>query len=100
MDDRRQTGTNAADSAPGTDDGAAMGAKPQHFTKPGPRSRGGVWLWVALSVAILVAVFIARPRQEFSDEGPATTAATTQGEIENSTVPGASDPSRPADQRR
>ena len=93
----RQVGTNAADSAPGVNDGPAMGRTPEPLTKPG--GRGRVWVWLLISLAVLLAVFIATPRSDRNDEGAAVTAGGTRGEIENSTVPGASDPSRPADAR-
>ena len=59
MSDRDQIGTNAADSAPGVNDGRATGQAPQHFSKPG--GRGRVFLWLALSIVLLVVIFIARP---------------------------------------
>ncbi len=66
MSDEGQRGTSAADSAPGVDDGRARNAKAQHLTQPGGRKR--VWIGVALVLALLLIVFIARPRQ---DERPA-----------------------------
>ena len=59
MSDRDQIGTNAADSAPGVNDGRATGQAPRHFTKPG--GRGRVFLWLALSIVLLLVIFIARP---------------------------------------
>jgi hypothetical protein len=94
MANPRQTHTNAADSAPGVDDGRTNAAAPEVNSKPGGRSK--VWLWVALSVALLVAVFIARPRETAPD--PTIAMGTTQGEVAASTVPGAADRA-PADPR-
>jgi len=59
MSDRNQIGTNAADSAPGVNDGRTTGQAPRHFTKPG--GRGRVFLWLALSIILLLVIFIARP---------------------------------------
>jgi hypothetical protein len=61
-----QRGTNAADSAPGVDDGKATGRRPEHFTRPG--GRGRVWIWVALSALILLGVFLARPMSTGRDD--------------------------------
>lgn len=59
MADHGQRGTNAADSAPGVDDGRAQGAEPRHFTQP--KGRKGVWIGLAVVLALLLVVFIARP---------------------------------------
>lgn len=85
----RQTGTNAADSAPGVNDGPTAHRRPEHATKPG--GRGKVWLWVLLSLAVLLAVFIATPKTNRSGGGddPAASMGASQAEIESSTVPGA-----------
>jgi hypothetical protein len=88
MVDPRQTHTNAADCAPGVDDGRIDAPAPPVNSKPGGRSK--VWLWIALSVALLVAVAIARPREQAAD--PTIAAGTTESEIAGSTVPGASGP--------
>jgi len=85
MADPRHSHTNAADTAPGVDDGRAGAPSPSVNSKPGGRAK--VWLWVALSLALLVAVFIARPRQEATD--PMVAAGTTRGEVAGSPVPGA-----------
>jgi hypothetical protein len=66
MSDEGQRGTTAADSAPGVGDGPARNAEPQHFTQP--RGRKGVWIGIGVVLALLLVVFIARPRQ---DERPA-----------------------------
>lgn len=84
--ENRQAGTNAADSAPGVNDGPATGRAPDPMTRPG--GRGKVWLAVAAVLALLVVVFLARPAPEEGGQamvGP----ATSQAEIETSTVPGA-----------
>ena len=60
MADHGQRGTNAADSAPGVDDGRARDARPRHFTQP--RGRAAVWIGVAVVLALLLVIFIAQPR--------------------------------------
>ncbi len=59
MADPRRSATNAADSAPGVDDGRARPAGAPIDSKPGGRK----WvMWaVLISLAVLVLVFIARP---------------------------------------
>lgn len=79
--DRRQTGTNAADSAPGTDDGRAGGRAPNHSLGAGGRR---VWIWIALSLLVLLAVFMARPQSSREDQrtqnaAPPAAAAPVQG---------------------
>lgn len=59
MSDRHQIGTNAADTAPGVNDGRPARQAPRHFTKPG--GRGRVFLWLVVSIVLLLAIFIARP---------------------------------------
>ena len=60
MRDPQDTKTNAADSAPGVDDGKVRGDGPSVNSKPG--GRGLAWLIVGLSLVILAIVFIARPQ--------------------------------------
>lgn len=59
MDRPQDTKTNAADTAPGVDDGKVRGDGPSVNSKPG--GRGLVWLIVGVSLVILAIVFIARP---------------------------------------
>lgn len=59
MSNRDQIGTNAADSAPGVNDGPATGRAPRPLDHP--RGRGAVFLWLALSIVVLLVIFVARP---------------------------------------
>lgn len=92
MRNPKQRGTNAADSAPGVDDGAARNAEPQHMTKPGGRL--GVWLWILIALVILAAIFMARPLTP-SRGGQFIGTGTTAGEIAGSQTPGAQPTSPP-----
>lgn len=56
-----QRGTNAADSAPGVDDGRPRDAEPRHFSRPG--GRRAVWIGVGVVLLILLVTFLARPRE-------------------------------------
>ncbi|WP_334163593.1 hypothetical protein [Phenylobacterium sp.] len=104
MQNPRETRTNAADSAPGVDDGPARGKGAPVDSKPGGRKI--VWLVVAASVALLLVIFIARPMQTGREGSPPVSApgagpamigpGASQGEVESSTVPGAADDGRPA----
>jgi hypothetical protein len=64
MANSNQRGTNAGDSAPGVNDGPARNAAPDH-SKVG---RGRVWLWIALSLAILLGILLARPLTTSRDQ--------------------------------
>jgi hypothetical protein len=70
----RDTSTNAADTAPGVDDGKVRSHEPSVNSKPG--GRGIVWLIVGVSLLVLAIVFIARPQGSadnevaMSSEGP------------------------------
>ena len=59
MADPRHTATNAADSAPGVDDGRRGAPPPPVDARPGGR-RAVMWIVVA-ALIILALVFIARP---------------------------------------
>ena len=85
----RQTGTNAADTAPGVDDGRAIGRAPSHTDKPG--GRGRVWVWLLLSLAVLLAVFIATPKGGREQSGDMVSVGAERTEVNASTVPGAAD---------
>lgn len=77
MADPRHTATNAADSAPGVDDGRATRAGAPVDSKPGGRK----WvMWaVLISLALLVIVFIARPGGERSaGDGDGALSATRE----------------------
>lgn len=103
MQNPRETRTNAADSAPGVDDGPVRGKGAPVDSKPGGRKI--VWLAVAASVALLLAIFIARPMQTGREGSPPVNApaadqamigpGATQAEVESSAVPGAADEGRP-----
>lgn len=93
MADPRTTRTHAADSAPGVGDGPAGVGQGRVNSKPG--GRGFVWLLVALSAVVLIAVFAARGGQR----GPAIGAGQTQSEIAQSTVPGTADRAEPVQPR-
>ena len=71
--------TNAADTAPGVDDGKVR-AQTSVNSKPG--GRGLAWLIVGLSLVILAVVFLARPgessneaRQQAAIDGRAADAS-------------------------
>jgi hypothetical protein len=83
----RKTGTNAADSAPGVDDGRTGAPAPSVNSKPGGR-KPVFWL-VAIAAIILAIVFIARPQgsREAADEQ--ISLGTTRGEVAATNVPGA-----------
>ena len=59
MTNPRETRTNAADSAPGVDDGPAGVGAPPVNSKPGGRHL--VWIGVLLVCLIVIAAFFARP---------------------------------------
>lgn len=62
----QDTRTNAADTAPGVDDGKVRDHGPSVNSKPG--GRGIAWLLVGLSLVILAIVFIARPDTSGQEE--------------------------------
>lgn len=104
MQNPRETRTNAADSAPGVDDGPVRGKGAPVDSKPGGRKI--VWLLVAASVVLLLVILVAKPMQTGREASPPVNApageqarvgpAMSASEIEGSTVPGASDDGRPA----
>lgn len=55
----RETRTNAADSAPGVDDGPAGVAPPPVDSKPG--GRRAVWIGVIIVCLIVLVAFLVRP---------------------------------------
>jgi hypothetical protein len=87
MTDAHQTGTNAADTAPGVDDGRTSRQSPNHTTKPG--GRGKVWIWLLLSLAVLLAVYVATPKGSQEQSGDMVSVGGDRTEMNSSTVPGA-----------
>jgi hypothetical protein len=94
MADPRHSRTNAADSAPGVDDGRRAGGAPPVNTKPG--GRRPVFLILAALLVILALVFLARPRGEAGGD-EAVKFGGTQSEIQGSPLPGAVPPTLPTD---
>src|SRR5688572_14096682 len=87
MTDPRETRTNAADSAPGVDDGRYRAGKTPVNAKPGGRPL--VFWLVGLALIILVVVFIARPNQSRSGSDEMVEVGGTRAEIAASQAPGA-----------
>jgi ferric-dicitrate binding protein FerR (iron transport regulator) len=85
MANSKQRGTNAADSAPGVNDGRARNAVPDH-SKAGRR---WVWLGIALTLLILLAIFISRPLTTSRGGDQMVTTGTTEREVAESAAPGA-----------
>jgi len=71
----RRTHTNAADSAPGVNDGRATGRGPPVDTKPGGRKV--LLLLLALAVVAFLVVFIAKPAGRNSTVSPDGSTAPT-----------------------
>src|SRR5437868_5485505 len=88
MTNPRETQTNAADSAPGVDDGPAGVAAPPVNSKP--RGRVGVLVGVIVVCLIVLAAFLV-PRQGGRGGGPMVTPGATEAQINSSQVPGAAD---------
>ncbi|MFN3511569.1 MAG: hypothetical protein ACK41C_00880 [Phenylobacterium sp.] len=89
MTDPRHTRTNAADSAPGVDDGRAGVNPPPVNSKPGAR-RPVFWI-LGASLVVLAVIFLARPQESATDDAMIATGAT-RGEVVASDMPGASQP--------
>ena len=89
MPNPRETRTNAADSAPGVDDGPAGATAPPVNSKP--RGRVAVWIGLLVVALILLVTFIARPMNPSRSEGGFVSHGVTQGEMARSQVPGAAD---------
>jgi hypothetical protein len=87
MANPRASRTNAADTAPGVDDGPASVTPPP--VNSNPRGRGAVWIGVLIVVAIFVALFFLRPIHRGENE--LVGQGQTQADIAASTVPGAAD---------
>ena len=89
MKNPRETRTNAADSAPGVDDGPAGVTAPPVNSKP--RGRGAVFLGVIVVCLILFVIMLV-PRQDGRDEsGRMVSTGTTEAEVNTSQVPGAAE---------
>ncbi|WP_374470318.1 hypothetical protein [Phenylobacterium sp.] len=86
MQNPRETRTNAADSAPGVDDGRVRANGAPVNSKPGGRKF--VWLLVAASLLILLVVFIARPRNDTAGQSEMVAAGSSASEMEGSRAPG------------
>jgi hypothetical protein len=85
MPNPRQTRTNAADSAPGVDDGPA-GAARHGASRSAQPGRAIVWVLVALSLLALLAIFIMRPMN--SGEAPEAQAPAQSAPINPAAPPG------------
>jgi hypothetical protein len=94
MQNPRETRTNAADSAPGVDDGRVRASGAAVNSKP--KGRGIVWLIVAAAVILFLVTIVAKPKREAEVADRVVGVAQTGAEIEGSTVPGAADDGRPA----
>jgi hypothetical protein len=87
MANSKQRGTNAGDSAPGVNDGPARNAPADH-RKAG---QGRVWLWIAVSLAILALILIARPLATSRGGDQMVEHGVTERQVAESTAPGAAD---------
>lgn len=88
MANPRQTRSNAADSAPGVDDGPVRGRGPGVDSKPGGRKVA--LIIVALAVIAFIVALIAKPAGENSTVSPDGSTAPT----DISETSGAPSPSR------
>lgn len=82
MPDPRDTRTNAADAAPGVDDGRAGAPPPRRDSKPGGRPM--VFIGLGVVLVILALIFIARPERTSEPDGA---AASVRQELEVSQDP-------------
>ena len=89
MADPRETRTNAADSAPGVDDGRAGVAAPPVNSKP--RGRGAVWVGVIIVCLLVLAAFIFPRLNSGGSRGGLVSPGATRAEIDASRVPGTAD---------
>lgn len=90
----RRTKTNAADSAPGVDDGSKGAPAPPVDSYPGGRR---VIFWIVLaSLVILALVFIARPAGNRPAEGGARAIGAVQQDLQVSRDPKPDDATQPA----
>lgn len=85
----RETRTNAADSAPGVDDGRAGVAAPPVNSKP--RGRGAVWIGVIVVCLLVLAAFVFPRLNGGGTQGGFLSHGTTRAEIDASRVPGTAD---------
>lgn len=93
MPNPRETLTNAADSAPGVDDGRKGAPAPSVNSKPGAR-KPVFWI-VALALVVLAIAFLAKPFSTRSGDEEVIGVGQTQGEVVASEVPGQSQPGNP-----
>lgn len=90
----RRTKTNAADSAPGVDDGRKGAPAPPVDSHPGGRR---VVLWIVLaSLVVLALVFIARPAGNRPAEGEGGAIGAVQQDLQVSRDPKADDANQSA----
>lgn len=75
----RETRTNAADSAPGVDDGPAGVPAPPVNSRPGGRM--AVWIGVLVVALIVLVAFFARPLNKSEPAGPTQAASVAQPEV-------------------
>jgi hypothetical protein len=89
MPNSRKARTNAADSAPGVDDGpAGVGAPPVNSK---PSGRGKVWIGVILVCLVVLAAFVFPRLNSGGARGGFVTTGATQADIAGSRVPGTAD---------
>jgi hypothetical protein len=87
MTDPRKTATNAADSAPGVDDGRDGVRPPSVNSKPGGRNI--VFLVVAVALVVLAVAFLYKPPPSRSAGDDVISPGTTAAEVAASDAPGA-----------
>jgi hypothetical protein len=87
MTDPRKTATNAADSAPGVDDGRQGVRPPSVNSKPGGRNIA--FLIVAIALVVLAVAFIYKPPPSRSASDDMVETGTTAAEVASSDAPGA-----------
>lgn len=85
MADPRHTATNAADSAPGVDDGRKGAPPPPIDSRPGGR-RTVMWI-LAVALIVLALIFIARPLGNRTADKPEGALSSTREELQISREP-------------
>jgi hypothetical protein len=85
MTNPRETPTNAADSAPGVDDGPAGVRAPPVNSKPA--GRPAVWIGVIVVCLIVLAAFFARPVPQSQSTRGATSPGSAQPEVSQPAAP-------------
>jgi hypothetical protein len=89
MPNVNQFGTNAADSAPGVNDGPVRPGRAPVNSKPG--GRRAVWLGVAMVLVLLAVITIAKPWSPERASEP-TLFGQTQADLQQSPAPGKQTP--------